>query len=123
MTRTLVRFLLTASLIVVAWATTSEACHRRRVAAPAVCYGAEQGYSGYASPSPTGYYDATGGYAAPAMGGYAAPATGGAYPGGAYGYPGSYYGGGGYNPGGLGGTASGLGVRPGLGFGGFGPGR
>ena len=29
----------------------------------------------------------------------------------------------GYNPGGLGGPASGIGVRPGLGAGGFGPGR
>ena len=39
------------------------------------------------------------------------------------GYPGGYdYGRPGYNPGGLGGPASGLGVRPGLGFGGFGPG-
>jgi hypothetical protein len=41
------------------------------------------------------------------------------YYGGGYGYgwPGSY------NPGGLGGPWSGLGVRPGMGFGGFGPGR
>jgi len=114
MTRTFVRSLLTVSLIIVAWATTSEACHRRRAAAPAACYGTAQGYAGYASPSPAGYYGATGGYAA--------PVEGGAYSGG--GYPGGYgYGGAGYNPGGLGGPASGLGVRPGLGFGGFGPGR
>jgi hypothetical protein len=40
------------------------------------------------------------------------------------GYPGGYgYGQAGYNPGGLGGPYSGLGVRPGLGVGGFGPGR
>jgi hypothetical protein len=39
------------------------------------------------------------------------------------GYPGRYGYGRPYNPGGLGGPASGLGVRPGLGFGGFGPGR
>jgi hypothetical protein len=44
------------------------------------------------------------------------------YPGG-YGYGGYDFGRPGYNPGGLGGPASGLGVRPGLGFGGFGPGR
>jgi hypothetical protein len=53
----------------------------------------------------------------------------GGYPGG-YGYGSGGYGSGGYdfgrpgyNPGGLGGPASGLGVRPGLGVGGFGPGR
>jgi len=125
MTRTLVRSLLTASLIAAAWATTSEACHRRRAraAAQAVCYGAPQGYAGYASPSPTGYYDASGGYAAP---GAAGSYPGGGYPAGAYGSPGATgydFGRPGYNPGGLGGPASGLGVRPGMGFGGFGPGR
>jgi hypothetical protein len=41
------------------------------------------------------------------------------YYGGGYGYGWPGY----YNPGGLGGPASGLGVRPGLGVGGFGPGR
>ena len=42
-----------------------------------------------------------------------------------YGQPGYGYDFGrpGYNPGGLGGPASGIGVRPGLGAGGFGPGR
>jgi hypothetical protein len=48
------------------------------------------------------------------------------YGGGAYGYGGYRYAGYGrygYNPGGIGGPASGLGVRPGVGFGGFGPGR
>ena len=42
------------------------------------------------------------------------------------GYPGLHgydYGRPGYNPGGIGGPASGMGVRPGLGVGGFGPGR
>jgi hypothetical protein len=60
------------------------------------------GYSGYSSRY--GYYPGYGGYA-PGYGGYS--------PG--YGY--------GYNPGGLGGPASGLGVRPGMGLGGYGPGR
>ena len=45
-------------------------------------------------------------------------------PGGTAGYPGGYdFGRPGSNPGGLGGPASGIGVRPGLGAGGFGPGR
>ena len=100
MTRTSRGSLLIASMLVVAWATTSEACHRRRAYAPATyCYA---GYAG-----PTGYYGAGGGYG---MAGY---------PGG-YGYD---FGRPGYNPGGLGGPRSGLGVRPGLGVGGFGPGR
>jgi hypothetical protein len=57
---------------------------------------------------------------------YAGPTGyyGGGYAGGTAGYPGGYdFGRPGYNPGGLGGPRSGLGVRPGLGFGGFGPGR
>ena len=57
---------------------------------------------------------------------YASPTGnyGGGYAGGTAGYPGGYdFGRPGYNPGGLGGPASGLGVRPGLGVGGFGPGR
>ena len=63
----------------------------------------------------TGYYDASGGYGT---------AGGGYYGGGTAGYPGGYdFGRPGYNPGGLGGPRSGLGVRPGLGVGGFGPGR
>ena len=69
--------------------------------------------------SPTGYYGAGGGYGM-AGGGY----YGGGYAGGTAGYPGGYdFGRPGYNPGGLGGPASGIGVRPGLGAGGFGPGR
>ena len=64
------------------------------------------------------YSDAGSTYADPS--GY----YGGGYAGGTAGYPGGYdFGRPGYNPGGLGGPRSGLGVRPGLGVGGFGPGR
>jgi hypothetical protein len=107
MTSTLRRSLLIASLLILAWATTSEACHRRRAYATA---------GGYAYASPTGYYASGDGYY---------PASGGYYGGGYAGYPGGYGYGGyrGYNPGGLGGRYSGLGVRPGLGFGGLGLGR
>ena len=69
MTRTLRGSLLIASMLVVTWATSSEACHRRRACAPVTsCYG------GYAS---TGYYGAGGGYGT-AGGGY----YGGGYAGG-----------------------------------------
>jgi hypothetical protein len=116
MTRNLKGSLLLASMLIVTWATAAEACcHRRRACQPAPCG------SGYAYGSPTGYTNGGAGYST----------TGGAYAGGgtaAYpGYPG--YGTGydfgrpGYNPGGLGGPMSGIGVRPGLGAGGFGPGR
>ena len=113
MTLNLRKSLLIASMVIVAWATTSEACHRRRAYAPATYY-----YGGYASPgygyaTPTGYYGAGGGYAS-TYGGYNAGGMAG-YGGYGYGRP--------YNPGGLGGPMSGLGVRPGLGFGGFGLGR
>jgi hypothetical protein len=114
MTRNLRRSLLIASMLIVAWATTSEACHRRRARATATyCYSGYT-YGGYAYAGSTGQYDAAGNYV-PAGGGY----YGGGYPGG-YGYD---YGRPGYNPGGLGGPWSGLGVRPGLGFGGLGRGR
>ena len=100
---------LVAALLIVAWATPAEACHWRR--ARCGC----DGYGGYGYASPTGYYGG---------GRY----SGGGYYGGGYGYGG--YGGAGYGrydfgrPGyGLGGPMSGLGVRPGLGVGGFGPGR
>ena len=70
-------------------------------------YAASYGYDvpsyGYAA----SYYTPSYGYAAS----YYAPSYGG------YGYGGYGYR---YNPGGLGGPYSGLGVRPGLGFGGFG---
>jgi hypothetical protein len=67
---------------------------------------------------PAAYSDAGSTYAGPT--GY----YGGGYAGGTAGYPGGYdFGRPGYNPGGLGGPRSGLGVRPGLGVGGFGPGR
>ena len=57
----------------------------------------------------------------PVYGGSGYAASYGGYGYGRYGYRyASRYGGYGYNPGGLGGPYSGLGVRPGLGFGGFG---
>ena len=72
MTRTLRGSLLIASMLVVTWATSSEACHRRRACAPATsCYG------GYNYAGPTGYYGAGGGYGM-AGGGY----YGGGYAGG-----------------------------------------
>ena len=123
MTRTLRGSLLIASMLVVTWATSSEACHRRRACAPATtCYA---GYTtaprattvpGAATAWLAGVTTTAGMPAArPAIpagtAGTASPATG--YD---FGRPG-------YNPGGLGGPASGLGVRPGLGVGGFGPGR
>jgi hypothetical protein len=109
-------------MLVVAWASSAEACHRRWGCARAAhtC-----DYSSYGYASPQGYYTAGGGYVTYGGGYY-----GGGYPGtyGGYGYSGYPYGRydigrPGYNPGGLGGPASGLGVRPGLGVGGFGPGR
>jgi hypothetical protein len=133
MMRTLLRSVVAVSLVV-AWAATTEACHKRRARAAVACVGAPQGYAAPAS-AQMGYYGSPQGYAAPAAypgggypgGGYAAPAaySDGGYPAGAYGgYPAGYdFGRPGYNPGGLGGPASGLGVRPGLGVGGFGPGR
>jgi hypothetical protein len=110
--------MLAALMLVVAWATTSEACHRGRAYTQASC-----GYAGYNDASPTGYYASGQGYVTDG-GGYYGGGYGGAYGG----YPGGYYGGygfgrAGYNPGGLGGPWSGLGVRPGLGFGGLGRGR
>jgi hypothetical protein len=109
-----------AAMLIVAWATSAEACHRRRACAP-VAYTC--GCSGYRYSSYKGYFGAGGGYVTD--GGY----YGGGYPGtyGGYGGYGMYrgydFGRPGYNLGGLGGPWSGLGVRPGLGFGGFGPGR
>ena len=122
MTRNLKVSLLVASVLFVLWTTSSEACHlRRRACQPNPCYY----QSGCTYGSPTGYYSS-------GQGGYATTG-GGYYGGGTAGYPGGYgygqpgygydYGRPGYNPGGLGGPASGLGVRPGLGVGGFGPGR
>ncbi len=104
--------------------------------------GVPLGVAGLASPAratvnrgtptgvPTGYYSSGQGGYATTDGGY----YGGGYAGGTAGYPGGYaqpgygqpgydFGRPGYNPGGLGGPASGIGVRPGLGAGGFGPGR
>ena len=124
MTRNLKGSLLIASMLVVLWTTSSDACHwRRRACQPTPSYC----QSGYASGSPQGYYSSgQGGYTTTAGGYY-----GGGYAGGTNGYPGGYaqpstgydFGRPGTNPGGLGGPASGIGVRPGLGAGGFGPGR
>ncbi len=83
---------------------------------------------GYTYAGPTGYYGGGGGYST-AGGGYYGPGYGAGtagYPAGTAtpASPATYdFGRPGYNPGGLGGPASGLGVRPGLGVGGFGPGR
>ena len=131
MTRTLKASLLIASMLVVLWTTSSQACHFfRRACQPTQSYC----QSGYTNGSPTGYYSSgQGGYGTTGGGYY-----GGGYPGGTAGYPGGSgygqpgygqpgygydFGRPGYNPGGLGGPASGIGVRPGLGAGGFGPGR
>ncbi len=125
MTRSLKASLLIASVLVVSWTTSSEACHwRRRACQPTPSYC----QSGYTYGSPTVYSTAQGGYTTTAGGYYGGGYTGGTagYPAGyGYGQPGSGYDFGrpGYNPGGLGGPASGIGVRPGLGAGGFGPGR
>ena len=124
MTRSLKGSLLIASMLVVLWTTSSEACHRRRACQPTRAT-ANRGTPTRAS---TAYSTGQGGYTT-ADGGY----YGGGYAGGTAGYPGGYgygqpgygydFGRPGYNPGGLGGPASGIGVRPGLGAGGFGPGR
>jgi hypothetical protein len=125
MTRGLRGSLLIASMLVVLWTTSSQACYRRRACRPNPSYY----QSGCTTGSPAGYHSSgQGGYVTKDCGDY-----GGGYPGGTAGYPGGYgygqpgyghdYGRPGYNPGGIGGPASGLGVRPGLGVGGFGPGR
>jgi hypothetical protein len=121
MTRHFKGSLLFASMLVVLWTTSSEACGWRRRAC-------NQGYSqsGCNYGSQTGYYSSgQGGYVTGGgyqQGGYAQPGYFG-QPG--YAQPGTGYDFGrpGYNPGGLGGPASGIGVRPGMGAGGFGPGR
>jgi hypothetical protein len=138
--------LLIASLAVLTWTTTSEACHRRRAYAYDSCGCSGYANQGYTYASPAGYYGAGneygmtnggyygGGYPATYGGGYGMtnagyyggtyPATYGGYGNGGYGYGGYGYGRSGYyNPGGLGGPYSGLGVRPGLGLGGLGRGR
>jgi hypothetical protein len=138
MTRNFKVSLLVASMLLVLWTTASEACCWRRRACnrcnyqSGCTYGSPTGYytsgqAGYGT-SGGGYYGggnqggygyAQPGYAQPgyAQPGYAQP--GYAQPG--YAQPG--YAQPGYNPGGLGGPASGIGVRPGMGAGGFGPGR
>ena len=148
MTRTLRGSLLIASVVVVLWTTSSQACHWRSACQSAPCDQAAYTYA-----SPTGYYGAGGGYGMAGggyyNGGYAGgtagypagtagypagtagypagtagyPAGTAGYPAGTAGYPGAYGYGQPYNPGGIGGPASGLGVRPGLGVGGMGRGR
>jgi hypothetical protein len=122
--------LLIATMLVVAWATTAEACHRRRACGTGTC-GYTHSTCGYAGS--TGYYATQQGYVTDGGGYYSGGGYPGTYGGGGYpgtyggGYPGTYggydFGRPGYNPGGLGGPASGLGVRPGLGVGGLGRGR
>jgi hypothetical protein len=73
--------------------------------APSYGYAAATVTPSYYAPS-YGYASSYGGYGYGGYGGYSYGGYGG------YGYR--------YNPGGLGGPYSGLGVRPGLGFGGFG---
>ncbi len=128
MTRNLKGSVLIASMLVVLWTTSSEACHwRRRACQPQPIQTCCE--SGYAYGSPQGYYGGGGGYTTTGGGYYGGGYTGGygysqpgyAQPG--YAQPGYDFGRPGYNPGGLGGPASGIGVRPGLGAGGFGPGR
>ena len=125
MTRNLKASLLIASMLVVLWTTSSQACHRRRSCQSTTCY-CNRG-------TPTRARRATT-VAGAATAWLAVVTTAAVYrrygrlsrlgqPG--YGQPGYGYDFGrpGYNPGGLGGPASGIGVRPGLGAGGFGPGR
>ena len=107
MTRNLRGSLLIASMLVVLWATSSQACHRRRACPPAPC-----GQAAYSYASPTGYYGAGGGYTT-AGGGY----YGGGYPRTA-GYPGWLARDGGYEYGGRATTrAASEGRRPGWGCG------
>ena len=125
MTRNLKVSLLIASTLVVLGATSSQACcffRRGCQSTQSYCQ------SGYGYGNQTGYYSSGQGGYGTTGGGYYGGGTAG-YPGG-YGYgqpgysqPGYDFGRPGYNPGGLGGPASGIGVRPGLGAGGFGPGR
>ena len=112
MTRGLKGSLLFASMLVVLWTTSSEACPRRRACRPNPCYYESACTYG----SPMGYYSSGQGGYVTTVGGY----YGGGYAGGTAGSPDRYdYGRPGYNSGGIGGPASGLGVRPGLGVGGF----
>jgi hypothetical protein len=125
MTRNWKVSLLVASMLVILWTTASEACCWRRRSCNQGCYQSGCNYG-----SRTGYYSsgqggpATGGgafYGGASQGGYGYTQPGYGQPG--YGQPGYGYGQPGYNPGGIGGPASGIGVRPGMGAGGFGPGR
>jgi hypothetical protein len=117
MMRNLWGIVLIVAVLIAACATSSQACHRRR--AYGGCYGGGGCYDGggcYGGSYGGGSYYGGGGYYGGGYAGYPAGYGG-------YGYGGYDFGRPGYNPGGLGGPASGLGVRPGLGVGGFGPGR
>ena len=97
MTRNLKGSLLIASMLVVWWTTSSEACHwRRRACQPTPSYC----QSGYSYASPTGYYSS-------AQGGYVTTG-GGYYDGGTAGYSGGY----GYGQTGYGQTGYGYDSRP-----------
>jgi len=73
-------------MLIATWATTSEACHRRRgLRARPVLLLSGSTYAGYTYGGPTGYYGAGGGYGM-AGGGY----YDGGYAGGMAGYPGGY---------------------------------
>ena len=123
MMRNLGKGLLIAFVVSVVWTTTSEACCWRRNRCGYTQYSCG-GYSGgYTYGTGQGYYGGGGYYNQGYQGGYTQPGYYGAQPGYYGGQPGYDFGRPGYNPGGLGGPRSGLGVRPGLGFGGFGPGR
>src|SRR4051794_41551797 len=60
MTRNLRGSLLIASMLVVLWTTSSQACHRRRSCQPTCYYQSGCSYGGQ-----TGYYGGGGGYASP----------------------------------------------------------
>src|SRR5215471_17201649 len=98
MTRNLKRCLLIASMALLAWTTTSEACHRQRGYTSGGYYYSGYNNQGYAYRQPTAYSGGGGSYYSNAGSGYYSNAGSGYYS-----NPGGYYGGRAYNPGGLGG--------------------
>ena len=122
MTRNWKVSLLIASMLFVLWTTSSEACCWRRRSCNQCYYQIGVQLRGYYGSAQGGYVTSGGGYYGGGyQSGYGYAQPGYAQPG--YAQPGYGYGQPGYNPGGLGGPASGIGVRPGMGAGGFGPGR
>jgi hypothetical protein len=100
------------ALVVILLLSSDASAHGRRAAYYAPSYdNCGSSYGGYGAAY--GSYAPSYGYGGSSYAGYTSAGYGGGYD---YGRPG-------YNPGGLGGPYSGLGVRPGLGFGGFGPRR